>query len=57
MSGDTFLSASCALGVDLEGLNRHRVTPLAAQVRADHVDMVEELIRAGAKVYALLRAC
>ncbi|EER12170.1 conserved hypothetical protein [Perkinsus marinus ATCC 50983] len=37
-------------GVDLEGLNRHRVTPLAAQVRADHVDMVEELIRAGAKV-------
>ncbi|KAF4655988.1 ATP-dependent RNA helicase dhx8 [Perkinsus chesapeaki] len=37
-------------GIDLEGLNRHRVTPLAAQVRADHVEMCEELIRAGAKV-------
>ncbi|KAF4669411.1 hypothetical protein FOZ61_004174 [Perkinsus olseni] len=37
-------------GVDLEGLNRHRLTPLAAQVRADHADMAEELIRAGAKV-------
>lgn len=45
----TLVCHHLSVGIDVEGLNRHRMTPLAAQVRADHADMAKELIRAGAE--------